>query len=324
MAQRFIRKTLIALKLETTYGVDSAPTGAANAQLVSDVSITPLNAANAKRDNIRPYFGGSEELPGPRYVQMSFSVELAGASAVATAPAWGAALQACGFAETLTATTRADYTLITEGVKSCTIYWYDDGVMHAAVGCLGTAVIKAPVGQIPKAAFTFTGLYGTPTVSATPAGTYTAWQQPQVVMSGNSPGLSFGGTHSPTGAPTIVGGTNMPSQGLEITLGNKIDFNALLNGETVDFSDREMTAKATFDMTAAQEVAAYSAVEAATLTSLGFLHGTVANRKLLIFAPSVQRANPGKADTNGKRLVSLDMRLVPVVGNDELRIVTSF
>lgn len=324
MANRQIKRTVILLKLETTYGTDAAPTGVANALLVSGLSINPLNASNAKRDNIRPYFGGSEELPGPRYVTMDFSLEATGAGTVATAPAWGAALQACGFAETLTATIRTDYTLVTDLLKSCTIYWYDDGLLHKATGCYGNPTLKFAVGEIPKISFTFTGLYSTPTVVSNPAATLTAWKQPQVVMSANSANIVLGGTHAPAVAPVIAAGTPFPSQGIEIAIGNKVDFNALLGGETVDISDREVTAKVTFDMTAAEEAAAYVAVETAALTTLGFQHGTVANQKILLWAPSVQRTNPGKQETNGKRLVSLDLRLVPVTGNDELRLVTSF
>jgi hypothetical protein len=324
MPNRQIKKTIILLKQETTYGVDSVPTGALNALLVSGISVNPFNSANAKRNNIRPYFGGSEELPGPRYVTMDFSLELAGSGTVATAAAWGAALQSCGFAETLTATIRTDYTPITNAIKSCTIYWHDDGLLHKATGCYGNPTFKLGVGDIPMLSLSFTGLYSTPTVVANPTGVYTAWKQPQVLMSASSAGINLGGTHNAAVAPAIATGTLFPSQGLEIMVNNKVDFNALLGGETVDMSDREMTAKVTFDLDATQEAAAYAAVEAATLGSLGLSHGTVANQKLLIFAPSTQRINPGKAETNGKRLVSVDFRLLPTVGDDELRVVTSF
>lgn len=324
MSDRQTRKTLILLKLETTYGVDAAPTGAANALLVSGLDIKPLNASNAKRNNVRPFFGGSEELPGPRYVTMDFSLEQTGPGTVATSPAWGAALQACGFAETLTATLRADYTLITNGAKSATIYWYDDGLLHKATGAYGNPTIKYPAGEIPSISFSFMGLYSTPTVVTTPAATLTAWKQPQVFMSANSSAISLGGTHAAGVAPAIVGGVSYPSQGIEISVNNKIDFNALLGGETIDFSDRDVTAKVTFDLDATQEAAAYTAVETASLTTLGFQHGTVANQRILVWAPSVQRTNPSKAEVNGKRLVPFDLRLIPVAGNDELRIVTSF
>lgn len=324
MSSRQIRNTVILLKSETVYGISSVPTGTANALLISEMNINPFNAQNVKRDLIRPYFGASEELPGPRFVTLDISLEQTGPGVVATAPAWAAAVLACGMAEVLTPTVRADYTPITVGAQSCTIEWYDAGLMHRATGCFGNPTLMYGIGTIPKAKFSFTGLYQTPTVVGTPAVTLTAWKQPQVIAAANTAGIIMGGTHAVGVAPAIAGGTPYPCQGIEIGFNNKIDFNALLGGDTVDFSNREVSAKVTFDLTAAQEAAAYADIETATLTTLGFQHGTVVNQKMLLWAPSAQRINPTKAEANGKRLQSFDFRLVPVLGNDELRIVTSY
>ena len=324
MPNRLIRNTAILLKQEVTYALDPVPTGAANALLVSNLSITPFNAQNVDRDNIRPFLGGSEQLVGTRYVQCGFDVELSGAGTVAIAPAWGPALLSCGFAETLTATFRADYTPISTAFKSCTIYWHDDGLLHKATGCRGNVVFKIGVGQRPVMSFSFTGLYSTPSAVGNPAVTLTAFKVPQVVTDANTGDILLGGTHATGIAPAITAGTMYPSQGIEIDMGNQVDFNALLGGETVDLTQRNVTAKVTFDLSAAEEAAAYVAVEANTLTTLGLQHGTVANNKVLFWLPSVQRLSPSKAEANGKRLVGFDLRAVPVSGDDEIRIVTSF
>jgi hypothetical protein len=107
-------------------------------------------------------------------------------------------------------------------------------------------------------------------------------------------------------------------------MGNTINFNALLGGETVDLTQRSVTGQIMFDLDAAAEATAYAAVEANTLTSMGMLHGTVANQRVLVFCPSVQRLNPTKGDVNGKLMQGFDLRMVPTSGNDEIRIVTSF
>jgi len=324
MPNRLIRNTAILLKQEVTYGLDPVPTGAANALLVSNLSINPFSASNVDRDNIRPFLGGSEQLAGTRYVTCGFDLELSGAGTVAVAPAWGPALTACGFAETLTATFRADYTPVSTGFKSATIYWHDDGLLHKATGCRGNVVFKLGVGQRPVMSFSFTGLYSTPTVVGNPAVTLTAFRAPQIIMDANTGDLILGGTHAVGVAPAITAGSPFASQGIEIDMGNKVDFNALLGGETVDMTQRSVTAKVMFDLSAAEEAAAYAAVEANTLTSVGLQHGTVASQKVMFFMPSVQRINPSKGDANGKRLVGFDLRAVPVSGDDEIRIVTSF
>lgn len=324
MASRFIRNTAILLKAESTYGTDPTPTGSSNAMLVSNVSINPIAAQNVDRDIIRTYFGASEQLLGTRYVEMSFDLEVAGSGTVATAPAWAAALLACGFAETLTATVRADYLPVSSAFPSCTIYWYDDGLLHKATGCRGTAKLNLRVGERPVFTFSFQGVYTTPTAASNPSLTLTAWKTPLVVVDANTADVTFGGTHNSSTAPAISGGTTYPSQGLEVDLGNAVNFIPLLGGESVEITGRTVTGRVSLDLTAAQEASMMGIVEAATLQTLGLIHGTVSNYKAMVWMPAVQLINPSKSEVNGKRLVSFDFRALPSSGNDELRIVTSF
>jgi hypothetical protein len=324
MANRLVRNTAILLKTETTSGVDAIPTGAANALLVSNVSVMPINSNNVDRAIIRPYLGGSEQLVGTRYAEVSFDLELVGSGTVATAPAWSAALLACGMAETLVPTFRADYSPISTAIASVTIHHFDDGVRHTLTGARGDVTIKLNQAEKPVMSFKFTGLYTTPTAVALPSTTHTAWKTPQVVCDANTGDLMFGGTHTTGIAPAITGGTAYPSQGIEISFGNSVNFNPLLGGEDVQISDRSVTGKVSLDLTAAQEVAMIGNVESATLTSIGLQHGTVANQKVLLWLPNVQLVNPSKAEVNGKRLISFDLRVLPISGNDEVRLVTSF
>lgn len=326
MASRLIRNTAILAKIEATYGVDPTPTGAANAMLVTNLSITPLNANNVDRDIIRSYLGGSEQLLGTRYVEMGFDVEFVGSGTVAVAPAWAPLVQSCLCTETVTAATRVDYTPKTTAgaADSVTIYWYDDGVLHKATGARGNLTVSMGVGGIPRLGFKFLGIYNTPTASSNPSTTLTAFMQPQVVTDTNTGDITMGGTHNATAAPAIVGGTAYPSQGIEVDFGNTVNFTPLLGGETIDTTARGVTGKITLDLTAAQEVSMIAAAEAGTLTTLGISHGTVANRKAMLWMPSVQIINPGKADINGKRMCSFDLRILPSSGNDEIRLITSF
>lgn len=325
MANRLIRNTVILLKSESTYGTDPTPTGAADALLVSNLSINPFNATAVDRDLIRSYLGASESLIGAKYVDLSFDLELTGAGTVAVAPAWGKTLLACAMAEILTAVTRADYTPVSSAFGSATIYWYDDGLLHKATGARGAPMFKLGINGRPVISYKFLGLYSTPTAAANPSTTLTAWKAPQLICEANTLDVTFGGTHATGTAPAITAGTPYPSQGIEVDMGIKVDFNAMLGGETVDITARAATAKVTLDLTAAQEVTMMAAAEAATLQTVGLSHGTVANQKVMIWLPSVQITNVQKAEANGKRLVALDLRCLPSTsGNDEVRIVTSF
>ncbi len=319
MANRLIRKTAILLKLETTYGVDPVPTGADNAQLVSNLSINPLNAQNVPRDLIRAYLGSSEELVGTSYVEMGFDVELQGSGALGVAPKWGAALRACGFGEVVTADERVDYTPVTDSLESATVYWYDDGVLHKGFGGRGSVEIAAGVGERPVLKFKFILLDGGVSAVSNPSTTLSAWKQPDVITNSNSGDLLFGGTYS---AGAITGGTAWPSRGLSLNVANAVNFTPLLGGETVDLTQRDITGSLQLDLTAAQEVSFMAAVKANTLETLSLIHGTADGYKVLLHAPSFQMINPSKQEINGKRLIGYDIRCLPASGNDELRIVS--
>lgn len=319
MANRLIRKSAILLKVETTYGIDAVPTGAANAQLVSNLSINPLNAQNVDRELVRTYLGSSEELVGTSFVEMGFDVEMQGSGALGVAPAWGAALRACGFAETITAGNRVEYTPISDGLESATIYWYDDGVLHKGLGGRGSVEIAAGVGERPVFKFKFILLDGGISSAANPSLTLTGWKQPKVINDANTGDLVFGGSYA---AGAITGGTSWPSRGLSLNVANAVNFTPMLGGETIDLSQRDIGGSFQLDLTAAQEVTFMAAVKDNTLDTLSLLHGSAAGYKVLLFAPSFQMINPSKQEVNGKRLIGYDIRCLPVSGNDELRIVS--
>ena len=320
MATRYLRNTAILAKIEGTYGTDSTPTEAANALLVSNCSITPFVANNVDRDLIRPYFGGSEQLAGANYVELSFDVELQSSGAAGTGAAFAPLLAACGFAETLSASIRAEYNLSTPVTPAVTIYYFSDGVRHKALGCRGSVSIGMKVGERPLLSFKFTGLDGGVAASTPSAMTITAWKTPLVVNEANTADVMLGATYT-AATPTLTGGTAYPSQGLEIDLGNSVNYTPLLGGEVVDITNRAVTGKVTFDLTAANEVTFMTNVKANTTQSLGLMHGTVAGYKVMVFAPAVQLINPTKVDVNGKLMIGFDIRFLPSSGNDELKIV---
>lgn len=226
---RYLRATAILAAIEATVGVDAVPTGAANALLISNVNITPLNVSNVDRDLIRGYFGASEQLAGTAFVQVTFEVELAGSQTAGTAPAWGPLLRACGFAETLaTGPARVEYSPITSSVPSLTIYYHLDGVLHKLLGARGNCDIKAELGGIPKLSFSFSGIDGGVAVVANPALTLTAWRAPVVINDANSGDVTFGGALA-TGA--ITGGTGYPGKGL--TVNGTVFFKSALVGSWV-------------------------------------------------------------------------------------------
>ena len=107
MATRYFRRKSILAKIETTYGTDAVPTGAANAIVMRNVNFTPLEPEYADRDIARDYLGHSEQLVVSSKVALSYEVELAGSGTAGTAPAWGPLARACGFGQTILAAAHA-------------------------------------------------------------------------------------------------------------------------------------------------------------------------------------------------------------------------
>jgi hypothetical protein len=316
---RYIKNTLIAAKVEISPGTDALPTGADNAILCSSMSITPLDAQNIPRNLIRKYFGGSEQLVGPASVKVNLKVELAGSGTAGTAPAWGVLLQGCAVAEGVLSTpARVEYTPATDNLKTLTIYYYDDGVLHKLLGVMGDATLSAKVGEIPSLSFDFIGLDGGIAV-ANDSGTYTAWKKPVAMTKATVVDIALGAAYA---AGALTGGTPHSSSGLELKFGNKVDFDALLGEESVDITDRESTGSTELKLTAADEVAMMALVKANTTQGLGLTIGTAAGNKIIVFGPAAQMLAPKKVDRNGRRLNGYDLRFVPVNGNDEWRFVT--
>jgi hypothetical protein len=98
------RKRVLLARIETTYGTDPNPTGAADAILVRNMSVTPQEADLVDRDLVRPYIGRSEQLPAGIRAMVDFEVEIAGVATAGQAPGWGSLMRACAFSQTLTAT----------------------------------------------------------------------------------------------------------------------------------------------------------------------------------------------------------------------------
>lgn len=327
MANRLIRNTTALAKIETVYASDSIPVGGANAILISNVSINPLNAQLVDRDFLRQYLGASEQLVGTEYIECGFDVEFVGSGELGTAPSWGPLLRACGFDETLTADTRADYLPVSTGFESVTIYYYDDGVLHKLLGCRGNVKPMIKSGEIPKLSFAFLGLNGGIS-AATPGGVdYSTWQTPQVATDAFTNDIVLGGTHDDAVEPAITGGTPYPSTGLELDVGNSNNHIPLIGGESIDITNRVVTGSTMLDLTPAQEVSFMANVRNATLTSIGIIHGTVEGRRAMLFLESAQLTQPTKGELNGKRMIGYSVRGVPDpggAGNSELRIVASF
>ena len=300
------KRTLLA-KIETTYGDDPTPTGAANAILVRNMNITPQQAQQVGRDVIRPYLGNSEQLPSSIHALIDFEVEMAGSGAAGTAPAYGPLLRGCGFAETVSAGVDVVYAPVSASFESVALYFNVDGVLHKLTGGRGTVSAELAVDQIPVFKFKFTGLYNAVVDAAAPSVTLTGWKQPLPVNRANTSGFS------------LHAYANGLLQSLSLDAANDVQFRSLVGGnESVLITNRKPAGNLSMEATTIAAKDWFSAAKNATLDALSITHGTTAGYKVKLDAPKVQLTNPTYAESQGIAMLNMGLVLVPNTSNDEL------
>lgn len=150
-------RSVILLKLESTYNTDPTPATSANEMLVENLNWSFVNSRMNDRMPVRASKGKLKPLYGGTLVQITFDAELKGSGTAGAAPEIGAALQACGMGETVVASTSVTYKPASSSLKSCTIYLYRDGKLIKATGCVGDFSFSLQAGAYGKFSFTFTG-----------------------------------------------------------------------------------------------------------------------------------------------------------------------
>lgn len=301
-----LRKRLILIETESTYGTDPTPTGA-DAVLVRDLNITPQQSDVVNRDVVRPYLGASQQLLANTRVECTFSVELTGSGTAGTAPAYGKALLACGLSETIVASTSVTYAPVSGSFGSVTIYYNIDGLRHKVTGARGTFSINAAVGEIPTIDFTFTGVYNAPDDSALPSATYANQANPLIFKNGNTSSfqlLSYAGA----------------LQSFSFDLGNSLVYRELVGGtKEVLLTDRSATGSTTIEaISIATKDYFAAALTDTTLGNLDFTHGTVAGNIVDFASTKVDIGDVSYGDQDGIAMLTIPYTCVPSTsGNDE-------
>lgn len=303
-----IMKMAILAKIEVTKGTDPVPTGAANAILASDVTITPLEGDTAQRNNITPWFGNQGSLMATQYSKISFSVELAGAGAAGTVPAYGPLLRACGCAVTTSAGVSVTFTPVSSGIESIALYCNVDGTNHVLTGAQGTVKITTDAKGIPKLQFEFTGLFNPLTATALPTATYTAFKDPVPVNKANT-----------TLTLHTIG---LAASSFSWDIGNKVVKRDLMTVDSVEITDRESTGQVVFENTDIGVKDWVSTVLANTKGPLQLIHGKSAGNIIEINAPLAQPQKPTYSDSDGIQMMNLPLAFCTgTAGNDEWSIV---
>ena len=302
------RKSLVLVKLETTYGVDSL-TGSTGTEalLVRNLDVTPLNAETVSRDLIRPYYGNSEQLLTKTSSTITFEVELAGSGTAGTAPRYDPLLQAAALAPTVVSSTSVTYNPVSNAIKSATIWINLDGVLHKFLGCRGTFTMNCSLGQIPVLSFNLTSIYNEPTdvVALTP--TYTAQATPLVFRQTNTSGFSF------------FSSTSLCLQSVEFTLANEIVYRELIGcSKEVLITDRKPSGSAMIEAPLMATKNFFNLATGDATGTLSFLHGITAGNRVTFTANQVDITAPTYSEQDGIMMLNVPYVAVPTnAGNNE-------
>lgn len=304
---RRAKHLVMLLKPETTYSTDATP-AAADAIIGSNVSFTPLEGEEVRRDLLLPYLGNQGAILTAEYGRVEFDMEIAASGVAGTAPKWGAVPRTAGFAATVTAATDVTYSLVDDEVESGTLYFVHDRVRHVFLGGQANIALNFTAKQIPKFRVTYLGLLGAVTdVGSMPTVSMTGWTKPVPVSKANT-------------VLTLHGWTAV-AESISLDVGNTLTPRHLIGDERILIEDRQGTGTAVVEARSVGTVDWFSRARAIQRGALSLVHGTGAGNIVEITAPAVEMGKPGQGETNGVINYSLPLRLCPDAGRDEITIV---
>jgi hypothetical protein len=253
--------------------------------------------------------GNSPQLIANTRVVVTFEIEYSGSGTAGTAPRYGRLLKACGFSETIVASTSVTYAPVSASFSSVTMYFSLDGVRHIVTGARGTFTINLNANQIPVLSFTMTGQYNAPTDTADPAVTFGAQASPQIFNDTN------------TTAFTLFASSAIPLQSCTLDVGNEVVYRELVNSsKEVSIVNRTGSGTLVTEMVTLATKDFFANAVAGTTGAFSIVHGTNAGNiiTLATAAGGVSLGGPTYSEDTGVVMLNLPYTLVPTSsGNDE-------
>lgn len=307
------QKRILLAKVETTYGTDSTPVVASDAIDAEKIDIM-YEGDVLERNPVRATLSPSQPVLGARSIKISFDVEIKGSGSAGTASKLGDLIQACGFAETVSAGSSVLYLPTGVAEKSITVYLYDlqdsgSPILHKIKGARGTFQLNAEAGKVAKLSFTFYGLYTIPADVADPGTPTYQSTKPPIVESAQL---------------TLNGVTTLVAQALSLDMQNGVirsdDISSVGGVSKYVITSRKPTGKIAPE---AVSVAAYdywSDWIAATARALSLVIGSAAGNKCTISMPKITPDAINQEDASGMLRRSIPYRASANAGNDEVSI----
>lgn len=299
------KSKIVLVKMETTYGVDAAPTGAANAVLMVGVSLVPMEGDDVSRDLEFPWLSAQAMIPTGLRVRLRGRIELAPSGIVGTAPAWGPLLRAAAVAQVTTPGTSVVFGPITDNHESATVHFWIGGTRHVMRGARGTGTVRVTAQGIPYFEVDLLGLFSTPSEIARPVPDLTAFKKPRIATTANTPVFT-------------INGVALVMRSFAMNLGNVVEPRLLVGSESIIIPDRAELVQTTVEATPVTFYDPYTLAEQQTTVPIALTHGTTAGNRWALSIPTAQQKRLASLSQNQNLLEwPLEFVPLPVSGNDQ-------
>lgn len=301
------RRSYLTYSEESTYG--TASTGTYKAlEVVRDPDIAPLVVDRLPRDTVRPWHGNDRQRLINRRVTASFQIQLSGSGTAGTAPQFGDFLVSCAMTETIVAGTSVTYALasLSGTLKSVTLRWYQDGMLHQVAGCRATWTKSGTAGEFLILNIEATGIYSQPTDTALPSALFENQAAPLEISATNTPTVNINSVANCLAA-------------FELNVGNSVVYESY-GGCTTELAIRDRVPEGSIEikskLIAGQNF--YTLFEAGTLVPISIVHGVTAGNILTITLSNCQLMEPTLANRNGVQFMNIPFMPISTDGTSEI------
>lgn len=295
---------IILAKIEATEGTDAAPTGGANAMLLTNVSFTPMSADKVMLDYEYPWLGPDAfKLTGMRG-RLKGRVMLAGSGTAGTPPAWAPLLRGCAVSEMITPGASAAYSPQSSGFDSLTWHFWIEGTRHVFKGARGSGSIVFPAQGLAYVDIDLLGLMGEVSATARAVPDFSGFKMPEIVSAAFTPVFTV------NAVPLVM-------RDFTLSLGNKVEPRLLVPSERIVISEKKETFRMRVEAT---PLATFNPFVLAgkTPAAISLTHGNAAGN---IFNLSLPRAllDPVEDLAIAQRAVEWNLAgsPLPAAGNDQ-------
>lgn len=292
------------MKVEGTEGTDSTVGN-------SDAGIEPVDpritvggqllergVANALLSNFATNVGA-------RSATLTFRMEIKGAGAAGTAPAFAQVLKAMGMTETVNAGVSVAYAPSNTAPSSFTTALYEDGIRYQLLGCRATGRLIFRPGQPIIMEVTVVGAWDDFTTASLLSPTYDSTVPPPLLSAAFS-----------------LDSYSLVASELDIDVNNTLelreDFNTSSGYISAVITDRSVVGRLVTEAVPTATKDWFGLAEASTQGALTIKAGATAGNIITVTAPKVQWSLPTQNAIGGRSGIAMDLRLNRNSGGDEI------